>query len=164
MDAIPDDMRHLPVYITETDQGDEPWRDDNSGWVKAAYGEIDDWNQNNSQKIRSLILYRWPNIDRWYIEGKSGVIEDFQEALAFGYKWTTDEPRRPEDDPEDKPVENQTMTKRLLNDWKAWKRNLRRLSRRLTKLSALPKSYISKKRNCSVWGKIWKMWTCCTPA
>jgi N-acetyl-anhydromuramyl-L-alanine amidase AmpD/TolA-binding protein len=81
-------MRHLPVFITEADQGDEPWRNENTGWVKAAYGEINHWNENNSQKIRSLILYRWPKIDQWAIEGKSGVIEDFREALAFGYKWT----------------------------------------------------------------------------
>ncbi len=107
MRAIPDDMQHLPVYITETDQGDEPWRDHNSGWVKAAYGEIDDWNQNNSQKIRSLILYRWPNIDRWSIQGKSGLIEDFRESLAFKYKWTieTEPEEEPDEGPEDKPEE-----------------------------------------------------------
>ncbi len=88
MHAIPNDMCHLPVYITETDQGDEPWRDENTGWVKAAYGEINDWNEKNSHQIRSLILYRWPKADQWTIDGKSGVIEDFREALAFGYKWT----------------------------------------------------------------------------
>jgi len=90
MHAIPNDMRHLPVYITETDQGDEPWRDENTGWVKAAYGEINDWNKNSTPQIRSLLLYRWPKIDQWAIEGKSGVIEDFREALAFGYKWTVE--------------------------------------------------------------------------
>ena len=31
MDAIPDAMRDLPVYITETDQ-DVPWLDANNGW------------------------------------------------------------------------------------------------------------------------------------
>ena len=109
MHAIPDDMQHLPVYITETDQGDEPWWDDNSGWVKEAYGEIDYWNQNNSQKIRALILYRWPNIDRWYIEGKSGLIEDFRDALAFAYKWTTE--TKPEDEPEEE--SDETPSRRL---------------------------------------------------
>lgn len=87
MHAIPYDMRRLPVFITEANQGDEPWRDENTGWVKAAYGEINHWNENNSQKIRSLILYRWPRIDQWYIEGKSGVLEDFRQALTFEYKW-----------------------------------------------------------------------------
>ena len=89
MNAVPANMRHLPVYITETDQGDEPWRNENTGWVKGAYGEIDYWNQTQPQKIRALILYRWPKLDQWYIEGKAGVIQDFQDAMNFGYKWTT---------------------------------------------------------------------------
>lgn len=103
MQAIPDDMQHLPVFITETNQGDEPWRDHNSGWVKAAYGEIDDWNQNNSQKIRSLLLYRWPKIDQWAIDGKSGLIEDFREALNFKYKWLAE--TEAEDRPEETPLQ-----------------------------------------------------------
>ncbi|HEY53764.1 MAG TPA: hypothetical protein G4N94_09935, partial [Caldilineae bacterium] len=89
MHAIPANMRHLPVYITETDQGDVPWRNENTGWVKGAYGEIDYWNQTQPQKIRALILYRWPRLDQWYIEGKEGVIQDFRDAMDFGYKWTT---------------------------------------------------------------------------
>ncbi len=35
MAAIPEKMRHLPVYITEADE-DHPWEDSNRGWVKAA--------------------------------------------------------------------------------------------------------------------------------
>ena len=85
--AIPSNMRHLPVYCTETDQ-DVPWENRNSGWVKRAYGEIDHWNrQPGHQQIRALILYRWPNIDRWVIEGKQGVIEDFREAMRNEYRW-----------------------------------------------------------------------------
>ena len=89
MKAVPESMRHLPVYITESDQGDEPWRNENTGWVRGAYGEIDYWNQTQPQKIRALILYRWPKLDQWYIEGKEGVIQDFRDAMDFGYKWTT---------------------------------------------------------------------------
>ena len=89
MHAIPADMRHLPVYITETDQGDIPWQNANTGWVKRAYQEIDRWNRTQPQKIRALILYRWSRADKWYIEGKQGVIEDFGQALALGLKWTT---------------------------------------------------------------------------
>ena len=63
MHAIPANMRHLPVYITETDQNDA-WRNENTGWVRRAYGEIDFWNKNNPQQIRALILYRWPKIDK----------------------------------------------------------------------------------------------------
>lgn len=94
--AIPPNMRHLPVYITEANQGDDAWKNENNGWVRAAYGEIADWNRRataTTPKIRSLILYRYPQVgqDRWYIAGKQGVIEDFRAALAFGYKWTTTE-------------------------------------------------------------------------
>lgn len=87
MNAIPANMRHLPVYITETDE-DVPWLDQNIGWVQRAYAEINWWNnQPGNQQIRALILYRWPNIDRWVIETKPGVIADFREALRNDYRW-----------------------------------------------------------------------------
>ena len=87
MNAIPTNMRNLPVYCTETDQ-DVPWENRNNGWVQRAYGEIDHWNhQPGNQQIRALILYRWPNLDRWVIEGKQGVIEDFRQALGNNYRW-----------------------------------------------------------------------------
>ena len=85
--AVPVNMRHLPVYVTETDQ-DVEWLDSNNGWVQRAYGEIDAWNkQAANQPIRALALYRWPRIDKWYIEGKNGVIADFRAALGNDYKW-----------------------------------------------------------------------------
>ena len=87
MAAIPWDMQHLPVYITETDQN-EPWRNENNGWVKRAYGEIDYWNKLHPfRPIRALVLYRWSKSDQWYIEGKEGIIEDFREAMTFRYRW-----------------------------------------------------------------------------
>ena len=87
MQAIPHNMRHLPVYITEAGQV-AAWEESNRGWVQAAYGEIDGWNRTPSnQKIRALILYRWPQIDRWHIEGKQGVIDDFRTALQQDYRW-----------------------------------------------------------------------------
>ncbi len=87
MAAVPTSMRHLPAYITETDQI-EPWIDRNQAWVQQAYGEIDEWNrQTGSQLIRCLALYRWPRIDKWYIDGKQGVIEDFRAALEREYRW-----------------------------------------------------------------------------
>lgn len=88
MGAVPEDMRHLAVYITASDQ-DVAWEDTNNGWIQLAYAEINWWNsQPDSQKIRALILYRWPKYDRWYIEGKTGVIADFQDALKNDYRWT----------------------------------------------------------------------------
>lgn len=87
MKAIPATMRHLPVYLTETDQ-DEAWRNANNGWVQRVYGEIDWWNrQPGTQIIRAVILYRWPNVDKWGIDGKAGVIEDFRQAMAQRYEW-----------------------------------------------------------------------------
>ncbi|MEM7130590.1 MAG: M23 family metallopeptidase [Chloroflexota bacterium] len=92
MNAVPLSMRHLPVYITETDE-DDPWLNRNIGWVQRAYGEIDHWNkQPGNQQIRALILYRWPQIDKWFIEGKQGVIDDFKEALRFDYRWQVSTP------------------------------------------------------------------------
>lgn len=95
MNAIPADMRHLPVYITETDQ-DVPWLDQNNGWVKRAYAEINWWNQQpGNQQIRALVLYRWPNIDRWVIETKPGVIADYRDALRNDYRWRASAPTPP---------------------------------------------------------------------
>ena len=92
MKGIPQNMRHLPVYLTETDEND-PWVDRNIGWVQQAYGEINAWNrQDGNQQIRSMILYRWPKIDRWVIEGKQGVIDDFKDALKNDYRWRTSIP------------------------------------------------------------------------
>lgn len=89
MAVIPAAMRSLPLYITETNQGDQAWENANTGWVRAAYAEVDGWNRSNAQKIRSLLLYRWPQVpgDRWGIEGKAGVIEDFRQALGPRYQW-----------------------------------------------------------------------------
>lgn len=91
LNAVPPAMRHLPAYITEADQT-TPWHDQNSGWVRRAYAEIDAWNQSASgqagnQCVRALALYRWPRIDKWYIDGKAGVIEDFHLALQNDYRW-----------------------------------------------------------------------------
>ncbi len=93
MAAIPQAMRGLPVYITESNQGDQAWDNANTGWVRAAYAEIDAWNRANAQKIRSLLLYRWPQVpnDRWGIEGKAGVIDDFRQAFGPRYQWTATE-------------------------------------------------------------------------
>lgn len=92
MNAIPAAMRALPVYITETNQ-DVPWHDQNIAWIQRAYGEIDWWNQQpNHQQIRALVLYRWPVIDLWFIEGKGGVVEDFKLALQQDYRWRSTAP------------------------------------------------------------------------
>lgn len=89
MDAIPASMRGLPVYITETDQND-PWARKNTGWVQAAYAEIDDWNQDPThQRIRCLLLYRWEahSGDLWHFSDVPEVQDDFRAALDHDYRW-----------------------------------------------------------------------------
>ena len=89
MEAIPQDLRHLPVYITETDQNVE-WRNENIGWVQAAYAEIERWNSDPAnQPIQALILYRWPLVPdqpQWAISTRPGVIEDFKAAMRHEYR------------------------------------------------------------------------------
>jgi N-acetyl-anhydromuramyl-L-alanine amidase AmpD len=98
MAAIPENMRTLPVYMTETDQS-EPWLDLNNGWVQQAYAEIDGWNkQPSNQQIRALVLYRWPMLDRWHLANKAGVLEDFRTALLQSYQWRGSEAGQPVED------------------------------------------------------------------
>lgn len=86
VDNILPKYQEKPLYITETDQN-QPWLDQNNGWVKAAYREIDEYNQARKNKVRCLCLYRWPDYDQYGIEKKSGVISDFRDAMAEQYKW-----------------------------------------------------------------------------
>lgn len=88
--AVPEGMKTLPVYITETDQN-IPWVDANSGWVRAAYGEIDWWNrQSGTQKIHCLCLYRWSTDDKWNFSQKHGVVDDFSQTMRdTDYRWPT---------------------------------------------------------------------------
>ena len=96
MEIIPEDMRHLPVYLTEAngdreEHGEPTWPFGNNGWIKNAYKEIDNWNKSGQQQIRCVILFRW-KIDPlgWSIDGKPEVQQDFKEAIAKNYKWDQD--------------------------------------------------------------------------
>ncbi|MBX7233380.1 MAG: peptidoglycan recognition protein family protein [Caldilineales bacterium] len=94
MEAIPAEMRHLPVFITEANpqrlsELDPAWENRNDGWVDAAYQEIDLWNREQPQTIRSLVLFRWqyePN-QPWDISSRDQVLDDFRQALDRGLKW-----------------------------------------------------------------------------
>lgn len=90
MDAfeeVPTELRHLPAYITEFNELlPDGWHNANTGVVQAAYDVVDDWNHGGFKQIRCLALYRWPRFDKWHIEGKHGVIEDFKAAIAKGYR------------------------------------------------------------------------------
>lgn len=87
LNAVPLSMRDLPVYLTEIDQIDA-WTDANTGWIQAAYREIDSWNRRpGTQKMRAAVLYRWARFDHWHIDGKQGVIADFRSALQQEAHW-----------------------------------------------------------------------------
>lgn len=90
MNAIPNEMRGLPVYITEADQN-LAWKDEpGSRWVQTAYQEIDRWNNEPAnQPIQALILYRWPLVHdqpQWAISTRPQVITDFKAAMDHEYR------------------------------------------------------------------------------
>jgi hypothetical protein len=103
MEAIPKNMRHLPVYLTEAngdreEHGEPTWPFGNNGWIKNAYKEINNWNKSGQQQIRCVILFRWIKDPLgWSIDGKPEVQQDFKEAIDMNYKWNPDiKPAQPE--------------------------------------------------------------------
>ena len=93
MNAIPSDLRGVPVHITECtqiregDQAGRGWEDINSGWVQEAYAEINNWNGvPGNQQVWSLDLYRTPKYDQWFLEGKTQVHADFLAAMTHDYR------------------------------------------------------------------------------
>jgi hypothetical protein len=87
MEAIPSDLRNLPVYLTETNQN-IAWVNASTGWIQEAYAELNRWNgAPGHQKIRCMLLYRWEKHDMWYLKGKSKVLDDFRDALQHDYRW-----------------------------------------------------------------------------
>ena len=67
MEAIPENWRFVPVYITETNGGADlsknpAWQDVNTGWITEAYREIARWNSiADNQQIHMLALFCWSN-------------------------------------------------------------------------------------------------------
>ena len=96
MERIPAKWRDLPVYITEINHIHRPshehdfgWVDQNIGWVRTMYEEINRWNaQPYAQQIRCGCLYRWFG-DQWAIDNKPRVLDDFKMALDKDYRWRT---------------------------------------------------------------------------
>jgi len=100
-EAIPERWRDRPIYITEANHWlalERPprneresklagWVNKDKGWVRAAYAEIDRWNQTpHAQQIHCLLLYRWSH-DDWAIENKRNIHKDFRKAVAHDYRW-----------------------------------------------------------------------------
>jgi hypothetical protein len=86
MNAILPRFQGLPCYVTETN-AIEAWLDVDTGFVTAAYDEIDGWNSlYPSRPILCLALYRW-EFDRWAFRDKYHVHADFYNAVERGYAW-----------------------------------------------------------------------------
>jgi hypothetical protein len=108
MAGIPTSMNTKPVLITECDQNVEcadganpkhAWSNNNNGWVRGVYAEINSWNLANAQKIRCLALFRWPMAQEgaytFGIQDRSQIIADFQQAVAYNYRWSSTPPSAP---------------------------------------------------------------------
>jgi len=99
-EAIPAKWRNRPIYLTESNHwiklDREPregenvkngWLNRDVGWVRAAYAEIDCWNNTpHAQQIHCYLLYRWTG-DDWALEGLGEVQNDFKKALDHDYRW-----------------------------------------------------------------------------
>jgi len=90
VNAIPASMKKLPVYLTETQPliNDVPnWLNQNTGWVTAAFAEINRWNSiSNNQPIQALTLFRWLNTDPgWCFSTRPLVLDDFRNAIAQNF-------------------------------------------------------------------------------
>lgn len=98
MERVPSQWRRLPAYITEMNhihrpagEHDQGWIDQNVGWVREVYEEINRWNHRPyAQQIRCGLLYRWMG-DQWAIDRKSGILTDFRQALQRDYRWRASE-------------------------------------------------------------------------
>ncbi len=87
--VVPPVLRLLPVLITETQPADPDWwQNRNTGWIRAAYAEINSWNADAThQPIQALCLFRWPAGDpRWSISDKPALQDDFRAALQNDYR------------------------------------------------------------------------------
>jgi hypothetical protein len=96
-EAIPAKWHDRPIYITETNHwvqsteyvpgAKNGWLNQDRGWVRAAYAEIDRWNRSPyAQQIHCLLLYRWTG-DAWRFENLGEVKKDLQAALESDYRW-----------------------------------------------------------------------------
>lgn len=85
--AIPDELAHLPSYITEAN-GDGPWQA--VGLMPAMLEDVDSWNKRNRglRQVHAVIWYRYPKYDenaRFAIQGKPDVINEYRAAIGRGY-------------------------------------------------------------------------------
>jgi hypothetical protein len=104
MAAILPKFQGLPVYLTEMCTAGEAWENVDTGCVQAAYAEIDGWNRLSPDRaISCAALYRWKG-DKWAIDDKPMVHQDFYAAVARGYTVPAD--GNPTEPPEEDMLQN----------------------------------------------------------
>lgn len=93
MRAIPEGLRALPVLITATRpiiDGKDRWLDQNTGWIQAAFAEINDWNADPiNQPIQALCLARWQTTTdspEGTLADKPQLLQDLRAALKNEYR------------------------------------------------------------------------------
>ncbi len=87
--VIPTALKTVPVLITETQAANPDWwQNTNTGWIQAAYKEINDWNAvAANQPIQALVLFRWQTGEpQWSIADKPALHGDFLAAMQNNYK------------------------------------------------------------------------------
>lgn len=87
LEAIPLEMRHVPVHITEAN-GNGPWPNEDNGFVAALYDEVNRHNHlSGTQSIHSLSLFRYNHFEGqvWGFENKPAIVSAFKQARQKGY-------------------------------------------------------------------------------
>jgi hypothetical protein len=95
LNAIPDSFSDLEVHITETNGG-KNWQA--VGLIPAMAADIDTYNRGAThRKIKSLIIYRYPNYDEYHFKGITPVEKEYLGAVAKNFKSpeTVKEPTTP---------------------------------------------------------------------
>lgn len=83
LEAIPTELRHLPVYITEAN-GNGPWQA--VGLMPAMLAEINNHNGGGGQPILNVCFFRYPDQDDGYeMVDKPPVIAEYKDAVARNF-------------------------------------------------------------------------------
>lgn len=107
--VVPVSLKTVPVFITETQV--QWWQNQNTGWVQAAFKEINDWNAiQTNQPIQALCLFRWERGNNdWSISDKAAIQDDYRAAMLNSYRtrWAAAQPPPPPPptDPAAKPAQ-----------------------------------------------------------
>ncbi|MBI3914488.1 MAG: hypothetical protein HY327_09950 [Chloroflexi bacterium] len=103
LSVVPASLKTVPVLITETQAADPDWwQNQNIGWIRAAYKEVNEWNTNTTnQPIQALCLFRWlanpGDSPGWSISNRPALVDDFKAALQNAYQVRM--PSQPSSDP-----------------------------------------------------------------